>query len=681
MRRIPRYLAAIALVASLFVAIDRTVANADDAGCDTPATQGQSASQRPVVFVHGWTGNSGVFAATGAFLQQQTNNRIKPYYFDYARYATTWAGSPSVGGCLASYIGAVSKSYRQAGGKDGKVIVVAHSMGGLATLYASAQSGAAADIGGVITFDTPYTGSPFGNNGPAALWEKIKGHHDIAPPAGSDAQVCLGPHADGMLLPAGCRYDLPPFLPVAAPLTQIGGSITVRRTFLGIHLYDIPLGSDGVVPVSSSQGYLAAQKRSQWPLGEQVRNATDACTVDSDTVETATVADGWTAVPLSGLAAAAAQVFADKTALDGLQSGHLTSGLALYLGAVTLAAGCSHIYVVNDPTARSQALQALQNDLAFLDPVTEPELRSAPVPSLRGEPAGHLVNGQLTNAGNGTVALKITGGSAPAFGDITGDGVGDAAAVIGATSGAGGEDEYVELYTNSGNLTRLAEFDPVAAAGGLDGHAFVLAMVIRGGDVLIDWETEQTGPGIFRFWSARVHWNGHSVEVHDLAEHTGITGSQLWSDPHLTITPTSLGQVKIGMTQDQAEVAAGFSFGVGGDGYVYPDLGPTGGAHLYVAAGPGFPVRCVGAEGGVGVQTVATPEGVKIGDPAGKVTAVYGGRAAYMPAPSDGGMSPHDGYVVREGNGALVFMLNDQTHTVAGIAGGPSDLTPSSCTG
>lgn len=680
MRRVPLYLAAITLVASLFAVTDRTVANADSTSCDAPATQGQSASQRPVIFVHGWTGNSEVFTSTGTFLQQQTKNRIKPYYFDYAHQATTWAGSPSIGGCLATYIIAVSKSYRRSGG-DGKVILVAHSMGGLATLYASSQIDVGNDIGGVITFDTPYTGSPFGDTGIAALLEKINGHHDIAPQKGSDAQVCLGPHTDGMSLPAGCHYDLPPFLPAATPLTQIGGSVTVRRTFLGIHLYDIPLGSDGVVPISSSQGYLAAQNKSRWPIGEQVRNATDACTVTNDTVQTVAMAGDWTGPLLGEFAAATAQLFADKSALDGLRSGHLTSGLVLYLGAVTWAAGCSHINVVDDPTARNQALQALQNDLALLDPVTEPELQSAPVPSLRGEPAGHLVHGHLPNAGNGTVSLETTGGGAPAFGDITGDGVGDAAAVIGATSGAGGEDEYVELYTNGGDLTRLAEFDPVVAAGGLDGHAFVLAMVIRGGNVLIDWETEQTGPGIFRFWSARVHWNGHSAEVHDLAEHTGITGSQLWSDPHLTITSTSLGRVKIGMTQHQAEVAAGFSFGVGGDGYVYPDVGPTGGAHLYVAAGPGSAVRCVGAEGGVGVQTVTTPEGVKIGDPATKVTAVYGARATYAPEPPDGGMSPHAGYVVREGNGALAFILDKQTNTVAGIAGGPSDLTPSSCTG
>jgi pimeloyl-ACP methyl ester carboxylesterase len=681
-RRLPSYVAAIVLVASFLVATDHSVANADD--CVAPATQGQSASQRPVVFVHGWTDNSKVFATTGSMLQQQTNNQIKPYYFDYARYSTTWAGADTVAGCLATYINTVSTSYGHAGG-DGKVIVVAHSMGGLATLYASGQSKAGSnvggEIGGVITFDTPYTGSPFGDTGIAAEAEKIKGHGAITPQAGSDAQVCLGTHANGMPLPTGCGYGLPPFLPVATPITQIAGSITVRRMFAGVHLYDIALGSDGIVPVGSSQGYLNSRVQSQWPLGEQVRSATDACTVDSDTVLTGVAAAGLSGSPLAGFAAGVAQLFADKSAFDGLQSGHLTPGLAVYLGAVTLVAGCSHIHVVDDPTARSLAVQAVQNDLASLGPVTEQELLSAPVPSLRGEPAGHLVNGQLPNAGNGAVGLETTGGAAPAFGDMTGDGVGDAAAVLSATSGAGGGDEYVELYTDGADLTRLAELDPVAAAGHVDGHAFVLAMVVRGGDVLIDWETEQTGLGVYRFWSARLHWNGHSIQIGDLAEHTGITGSQLWSDPQLTITPTSLGRVKIGMSQAQAEAAAGFSFGVGGDGYVYPDVGPTGGAHLYVAAGPGFPVRCVGAEDGVGVQTVTTPEGVKIGDPASKVTAVYGARATYVPAPSDGGMSPHDGYVVREGDGALAFMLDDQTNTVAGIAGGPSGLTPSSCTG
>jgi pimeloyl-ACP methyl ester carboxylesterase len=686
-RLLLRYAGAIVLVASLLVATDRTAAGADTTNCAMPSTQAQSASQRPVIFVHGWTGDSSVFKATGLVFQQQTNNQINPYYFDYARRSTTWAGADVVAGCLATYIDTVSKAYRSAGG-NGKVLVVAHSMGGLATLYASARPGVGSDLGGVITFDTPYTGSPLGNN-VAAAWQNVvttvqdlKGVGLIAPQAGSDAQICLGPHANGAPLPARCSsQDLPPFLPASAPITEIAGSITVRRTFLGVHLYDIPLASDGVVPVTSSHGYLDARTQSQWPMGEKIRSTTDECTVGSDTVLTAAEAAGWTKSLLAGFTAGAAQLFADNNALDGLLSGHLTPGLAVYLVAMTVFAGCSHIKVYDDPTAQDQAIQAIRSDLASLNPVTEQELLSAPVPALRGEPSGQLVKGQLPNAGNGAVGLDSSGGAAPAFGDITGDGIGDAAAVISATSGAGGSDEYVELYTNGGNLTRLSEFDPVAAANVVDGHAFVLAMVIRNGDVLVDWETAQTGLGVFQFWSARLHWNGHSIEIHDLASHTGITGMQLWSDPLLTITSNSLGRVKVGMTQAQAETAAGFSFGVGGDGYVYPDVGPTRGAHLYVSAGPDARVRCVGAEGGVGVQTVRTPEGVKIGDPASKVTAVYGARATYVPIPPDGGLSPQDGYVVQEHGSALVFMLNDQTQTIAGIADGPSDLTPSSCTG
>jgi hypothetical protein len=297
------------------------------------------------------------------------------------------------------------------------------------------------------------------------------------------------------------------------------------------------------------------------------------------------------------------------------------------------------------------------------------------VPALRGNPAGNLVNGQFPNpTGNGETDLITTGGEAPTHGDLTGDNVPDAAAVIGATSGHGGGDEYVELYTNRDQ--RLGEFDPATATA--MGHAMVLAMVIRNGEVLIDWAAssvnDPAGPKN-AFWSAHVRWDGHQVVVTNQVPHTGATGSGLWADQTLTITTTSMGAVKVGMTVNQAEPAAGVRFDGSGDGFTYPTTLPPGYPHLYLGHG------CVGAAATApSPQTVSTPEGIRLGDTLTKLKSTYGPSLRYVPSPGVG-MSPTDGYIVPVTGGNLVFVLDSTGNTIVRITGGGTDLTPSACGG
>jgi hypothetical protein len=136
--------------------------------------------------------------------------------------------------------------------------------------------------------------------------------------------------------------------------------------------------------------------------------------------------------------------------------------------------------------------------------------------------SGRLVNGALPRSDGGETQLVTSGGGAPALGDFTGDGVPDAAAVINASGGAGGADEYVELYTNKDHLLR--GFDPVTAVPQAI-HAHVMAMVVRGGDVLLDWQAYTMTPFQSWFLSAHLHWDGQHVVVADLLPHTGVTGS------------------------------------------------------------------------------------------------------------------------------------------------------------
>jgi pimeloyl-ACP methyl ester carboxylesterase len=373
---------ALVFMAAAGSAIAPTAARASSCSTDsTPASMKPAEGTRPVIFVHGWTADGHALRETGKALARRTDNRITPYYFDYSKDATTWAGSNAVSGCLAKYITAVSTTY----GADGKVLLVAHSMGGLAILYAAAKDGAGSQIGGVVTFDTPYLGSPFGNTSLGGFFQgRNQGDGVNLPPEGSDAQVCMGAHENGARLPSACAYDLPPYLATAVPVTQIAGVITIKRMLGPFHLYDIPLGSDGIVPESSSHGYVTMRKSSQRPHGEKLSLPTDACTITSDTLSHAATVARWTDSQLAALAEGAGELAADNNAFDGLLSGTLTPALVAYLGAATLAAPCSHIHIYSYDRARDQATDALK---AYLDELTPPTrvVKLAPVDK-RGRP-------------------------------------------------------------------------------------------------------------------------------------------------------------------------------------------------------------------------------------------------------------------------------------------------------
>lgn len=402
MRALTRFAIALGMATGLLVGGEVVASTSAQAApvCSsksTPVSQSQSAGRRPVVFVHGWTASGTYFEPLGSALVGKLANAVQPFYFDYGADSATWAGSSVVSGCLAQYIDDVSAAYSAVGG-DGKVLLVAHSMGGLAILYAATNdSKAAAAIGGVVSLDTPYEGSPFGGTNAAATVESLsESQKNIAlPPSGSDAQTCLGVHSDGSPLPAGCKYGLPSYLPASSPLTQIGGSVTVQRTLLGVHLYDIGLNSDGIVPLPSSQGYIPALDASKLPKAEPISDEPVTCSLTSDSIETA----------IGGDSAVAAQFFADGNALDGLTSGQLTPGLAIYLGAAAKLAPCSHINIASDPAAIEQTAEALQADLQRLaNPARESVSTGKPVFSTVAT-IGSVTNNSIAEWLSGPVAI------------------------------------------------------------------------------------------------------------------------------------------------------------------------------------------------------------------------------------------------------------------------------------
>lgn len=167
----------------------------------------------------------------------------------------------------------------------------------------------------------------------------------------------------------------------------------------------------------------------------------------------------------------------------------------------------------------------------------------------------------------------------------------------------------------------------------------------------------------------------------------------LWAANSILITGDSLGGVRIGMSLAGAAQAAGVSVFTGvGDG-VYTPGGSNGSTDpvLYLGNFAGKPAStvggsfsCVGATlspNGSPTRQVITSKGIRLGDAAARIPAVYGSAATFEPLPTGGGIDPHAGYVVHEGLYDLVFKLDPTNSRVVGLAGGLAPMTPSECNG
>ena len=116
----------------------------------------------PVVFIHGYTGKPSDWGSdydpASMFFKIDMMHGTYVLAFDYSKASTSWVTNQAIGPDFASYIDCVAQASKTAHG-PGKVIVVAHSMGGLATRYAATKgvnaSTVAGDIAMVITWVSP----------------------------------------------------------------------------------------------------------------------------------------------------------------------------------------------------------------------------------------------------------------------------------------------------------------------------------------------------------------------------------------------------------------------------------------------------------------------------------------------------------------------------------------------
>lgn len=145
-------------------------------GTDLTLAPNAAGSYVPVVYVHGWVSTSRNVAGKGVFstvpdlsakraggVPQSLRSLIgnvqelpgaAVFTFDYQEHAARWVTDENIGRALGQAINCLHDNSGQ------KVIVVGHSMGGLATRQAFSEvDGLDGKVSQVITFGTPNTGS------------------------------------------------------------------------------------------------------------------------------------------------------------------------------------------------------------------------------------------------------------------------------------------------------------------------------------------------------------------------------------------------------------------------------------------------------------------------------------------------------------------------------------------
>lgn len=259
MKRFTVTLSALALCAML---VGVMPAGAAEARTTTRVAAPETACQNdfgkkvPILLVHGFDSNPGMWNEGSPSMIRSlggiSNVAIKT--FDYSAHHFDWVAHPDIGPKLARTIDCLASVSRKNGG-PGKVIVVAHSMGGLALRYVIrwkvGTHEIADDLGLVVTLGTPHKGAAMANVfGWGWHWYCGLMVGDV-PNKGAEVKKCERSGAiTGMKVGSRELKELPEF-PPTVPVRAIAGDMT-GLTQLFVTTLRQPFYGDGVVPLTSA---------------------------------------------------------------------------------------------------------------------------------------------------------------------------------------------------------------------------------------------------------------------------------------------------------------------------------------------------------------------------------------------------------------------------------------------
>lgn len=255
MNRVMRIIAAVLIGVLLGSGVASPVLAAPTKPCiDT----GKLGTKVPVILVHGWnsSGKSWGEDKNKASMVHAIGTIAGVYLdepFDYSKHNQSWVDNKNIGPKLAERIACVAAASREAKG-SGKVILVGHSMGGLAARFAANQKvngrSVADDLALVITIGTPNAGSAWGNVGEEVL-TPLCWRIDMMSHIG-DNNPCALTAMKGLAIGSD-RLDKLPWIPSKVPVMALAGDVSVTTPMFNVTV--MPTFSDLIVGTASAQHY------------------------------------------------------------------------------------------------------------------------------------------------------------------------------------------------------------------------------------------------------------------------------------------------------------------------------------------------------------------------------------------------------------------------------------------